>query len=250
VGKVEQQTNDQNLFGNSVKIWRELRGLSQEQLAERVESSRTQISDIERGERDVSLQVINKLARALDVAVAALFPLEAQNKIPGTEPGSVFEWNMVSILLVEDSVDDIDLTTHAFQQAHFINLVHVARDGAEALDYLFCRGKHSGRRAQDVPDVILLDLNLPKVNGLEVLEQIKANQRTKLIRVVVLTSSSMFSDMEECKRLGATSYIVKPVNFHSLSKITPHLNLEWALLKKAERVLPDKRERLRATDQP
>jgi len=233
-----ETTNDKKMFGVSVKVWRELRGLSQEKLAERAELHRTYVSDIERGARNVSLKNITRLAKALDVSIAALFPQPLQNKLPGAEQAIVSERKLVEILLVEDNDDDVALTAAAFRQAHFTNLVYTCHDGEQALDFLFCRRDFSHRRLANHPDVILLDLNLPKVNGLEILRQIKADKRTRMIPVVILTSSQMFSDMEECQRLGANSYLVKPVNFHSLSRITPHLNLEWALYKPAEKPAP------------
>jgi CheY-like chemotaxis protein/DNA-binding XRE family transcriptional regulator len=228
------KADDKKMFGTSVKVWRELRGITQETLAARADLHRTYISDVERGARNLSLKSITRLAGALDISVAALFPPARENKIPAPQRGSIYERKLVDILLVEDNADDVDLTAQAFKRAHFINLVFIARDGEEALDYLFCRGEYAHRRVANHPDVILLDLNLPKVSGLEILHQIKADKRTSMIPIVVLTSSQMFSDIEECQRLGAASYLVKPVNFHSLSRITPHLNLEWALFKQAE----------------
>jgi CheY-like chemotaxis protein/predicted XRE-type DNA-binding protein len=226
-----QEIDIKKTFGSSVRSWRKQLGLSQEELAERSDLHRTYISDVERGARNLSLESMTRLARALEIPVAALFPPES----PGGEAGAITNHGQnrefVDILLVEDNADDVALTLHAFKQARFANHVLVVSDGAEALDCVFCRGKYSDRRPEMRPQVVLLDLNLPKVSGLEVLRQIKADERTRLIPVVVLTVSEMFRDFEECERLGAESYIIKPLNFHRLSQITPRLNLDWALLK-------------------
>jgi CheY-like chemotaxis protein/DNA-binding XRE family transcriptional regulator len=226
-----EKGDDKKIFGASVKAWREMRGVSQAQLAERAGLRRTYVSDVERGSRNVSLKNITKLARSLEVSVAALFPPPGPMKNPGASQARDPERKLVDILLVEDNPDDVALTAQAFKQKRFINLVFVARDGEEALDYLFGRGTAGQRRLANPPDVILLDLNLPKVGGLEILRRLKADPRMRMIPVIVLTNSQMFSDIEECQRLGANSFIVKPVDFQSLSRITPLLNLEWALFK-------------------
>jgi len=139
----------------------------------------------------------------------------------------------VDILLVEDNADDVELTLHAFKKVRFANRVQVVTDGQEALDYLFCEGAHTDRAAGR-PQVVLLDLYLPKVSGLEVLRRLKADERTRDIPVVILTISQVFSDFSECQRLGAETYIIKPLNFQRLSQVTPRLQLDWALLKSAE----------------
>ncbi len=138
---------------------------------------------------------------------------------------------MVDIMLVEDTESDIELTLEAFKKAKLSNRVHVARDGLEALDFLFCRNQYAERKIENRPQVILLDLNLPKISGIDVLRQIKADDRLKAIHVVVLTSSQLDRDIAQCRRLGAETYIVKPVNFNNLGEVTAQLNLYWALLK-------------------
>ena len=128
--------------------------------------------------------------------------------------------NAAEILLVEDSLEDLELTQRALRNANLGNHIQVARDGAEALDFIFCEGVHVGRRIEDTPKVILLDLKLPKVDGLEVLERIKTDPRTKHIPVVVLTSSKEQVDVVKSYQLGVNSYIVKPVDPEELvSKI-------------------------------
>ena len=224
-------------FGSSVKGWRQQLGFSQEELAERADLHRTYISDVERGARNLSLESINKLAHALDISVSALFPVgegDHTNAAGGTEPGLNSGRKVVDILLVEDNVNDIELTLQAFKKARFANRVQIARDGEEALDYVFRRGKYANRPDGERPQVILLDLKLPKINGIEVLRTIKTDKRTADMSVVVLTVSEDSNDIAECMRLGANNYIVKPVNFARLSQTTPSLNLEWVLLKSSE----------------
>lgn len=219
-------------FALAVRKWRRRRGMSQEQLAERAGLHRTYISDVERGARNLSLESIRRLAHALEVSLAALFapPAESLGALGGTSVNSVFSL-FVDILLVEDSPNDVELTLHAFKQARFANKVHVVQDGVEALDYLFCRGVYSRRRHEERPQVILLDLGLPKMSGLEVLRRLKEESRTQSIPVVVLTISQDGADVEECRRLGAATYLVKPVDFHRLSQVTPQLCLDWGLFR-------------------
>jgi two-component system, response regulator len=138
--------------------------------------------------------------------------------------------NAVEILLVEDNPNDAELTLHALRQHHLSNRIHVARDGAEALDFMFCAGAHSERSLNDGPKVILLDLKLPKVDGLEVLRRIKADERMRMIPVVVLTSSREERDLVESYRLGVNSYIVKPVDFQQFVEAVRQVGLYWVLL--------------------
>ncbi len=136
----------------------------------------------------------------------------------------------VELLLVEDNPADVELTMHALTSNNITNSVRVIRDGAEALDYIFCRGPHAGRNISDRPKVILLDLKLPLVDGLEVLRQIKQNPETQSIPVVVLTSSREERDIVESYKLGVNSYIVKPVDFDQFAKAIADLGLYWAVL--------------------
>jgi CheY-like chemotaxis protein len=137
---------------------------------------------------------------------------------------------IIEILLVEDSPEDLELTCRALKNANLGNHIQIARDGAEALDFIFCEGAHAGRRIEDTPKLILLDLKLPKVDGLEVLQRIKGDPRTKLIPVVVLTSSKEQTDVVKSYSLGVNSYIVKPVNFESFSAAVQELGIYWLLL--------------------
>ena len=139
---------------------------------------------------------------------------------------------VVEILLVEDNPDDLELTLSTFREHRLVNCIQVARDGAEALDFLFCTGDFAGRDPCSSPRLILLDLKLPKVDGLEILRQVKANPRTREIPVVVLTSSHLDRDLAECYRLGVNSYLVKPVGFENFKEAVQRLGHYWLLLNK------------------
>jgi len=133
------------------------------------------------------------------------------------------------ILMVEDDPRDTDLTLTALQEYNLGNEVIVTRDGEEALDYLYCRGKFRGRTTEN-PAVLLLDLKLPKVDGLEVLQQIKADEQLKMIPVVVLTSSREERDMVASYKLGVNAYVVKPVDFHEFVNAIKELGIFWAII--------------------
>ncbi|MEQ1860646.1 MAG: response regulator [Chthoniobacteraceae bacterium] len=140
------------------------------------------------------------------------------------------EQRSVEILLVEDNPQDLELAQRALRNANLTNRIHVARDGAEALDFIFCEGSHASRKIEDSPNVILLDLKLPKVDGLEVLKRIKADPRTSAIPVVMLTSSKEQNDVLESYQLGVNSYIVKPVNFERFTEAVQQIGMYWLLL--------------------
>jgi two-component system, response regulator len=135
-----------------------------------------------------------------------------------------------AILLVEDNPDDVALTLRAFARNNILNDVVIARDGIEALDYLFARGDHADRDPRDVPAMILLDLKLPKLDGLEVLKQIRAAPAIRLVPVVILTSSREEQDRLRSYSLGANSYVQKPVDFECFSEATRQLGLYWLVL--------------------
>jgi two-component system response regulator len=135
-----------------------------------------------------------------------------------------------TILLVEDNADDEALTFRALVKNNISNQLVVARDGAEALDYLFATGQYSGRDMSTGPQVVLLDLNLPKVSGLEVLRQLRANERTKLLPVVILTSSTEEQDRLQGYDYGANSYVRKPVDFNHFIEAVRQLGLYWLIL--------------------
>jgi two-component system response regulator len=138
----------------------------------------------------------------------------------------------VEILLIEDSPDDAALAIRALKKQNLANkLVHL-KNGAEAIDFLFGEGEFKDRNLENVPKVILLDLKMPKVNGMEVLAKVKSDARTKCIPIVVLTSSAEDPDIKKCYELGANSYIVKPVDFDNFSKAVTELGFYWMLLNK------------------
>ncbi|MFP7723300.1 response regulator [Lysobacter sp. A3-1-A15] len=137
------------------------------------------------------------------------------------------------ILLVEDNPDDVELTRIAFDEAKIANNLVVVGDGAEALDYLFARGAHAGRDPADVPSIVLLDLNLPKVDGREVLQAIRANEATRTLPVVVLTTSTEPFDVEASYALGVNSYIQKPVDFEQFVWAVKQVGLYWLVLNHA-----------------
>lgn len=138
--------------------------------------------------------------------------------------------NAVEILLVEDNPDDVELTLRALKNQNISNHIEVVRDGAEALDFIFCTGQFEHRSMENAPKLVLLDLKLPKVDGLEVLEKIKSDPRTKAIPIVVLTSSTEERDIVESYKLGVNSYITKPVDFEQFSESVRQLGLYWLLL--------------------
>jgi len=133
------------------------------------------------------------------------------------------------ILIVEDDPKDVELTLTALEEYNLVNEVVVTRDGEEALDYLYCRGNFK-MRTSDNPAVLLLDLKLPKVDGLEVLQQIKSNEKLKMIPVVVLTSSREERDMVASYKLGVNAYVVKPVDFHEFVNAIKELGIFWAVI--------------------
>ncbi len=134
------------------------------------------------------------------------------------------------ILLVEDNPDDVQLTLRALKKSNIMNDVIVAQDGIEALDYLFGSGAHAGRDTKILPQVILLDLKMPKMDGLEVLQRIRKDERTTLLPVVVLTTSSEDRDRVESYKLGANSYVRKPVDFNQFAQAVNQLGLYWLVL--------------------
>lgn len=229
-----ESSDTRSRFATSVRRWRNRRGFSQEELAERANLHRTYISDVERGARNLSLESINKLAMALEVSVPILFSNAEELTNGDTAQGSMAMMpssSFVNVLLVEDNPDDVTLTLEAFKRARFVNTVHVARDGAEALERLFGKAGIAEEPAAGRNWIILLDLELPKVKGMEILRRLKADMRTAAIPVVLLTASDNAQDIAASQKLGATAYITKPVDLYGLSRVTPELCLVWALIK-------------------
>ena len=139
----------------------------------------------------------------------------------------------VEILLVEDNVQDIELALHALRREKLANNIEVARDGEEALDFLFCRGKYSDRRMEEQPRLVLLDLKLPKVDGLEVLRQVKGDPRTKAVPIVIMTSSQEERDLVAGYKLGVNAYIQKPVDFDEFRQMVNQIGLFWMVVNQA-----------------
>ena len=210
------------LLGAAIKAERSALGISQEELAFRAGLHRTYVSDVERGARNPSLESVEKLARALEFTVPMLFERATHGN--GRN-------QLVEILLVGDNPVDVKFTLRAFEKAHITNPLHVVNDGAQALDFVFGTGLYAHRAEIEQPLIILLDLNLPKKSGLEVLREIKAHKRTQEIPVIVLTASNRDRDIDECRRLGADRYIVKPVGFQNFSEVTHHFRFGWALVE-------------------
>jgi len=136
----------------------------------------------------------------------------------------------IEILLVEDNPDDVELTLHALRRENLANSIHVARDGEEALEFLFCNGPHAERFFERPPKLILLDLKLPKVDGMEVLKRLKGDPRTRTIPVVILTSSKEERDLVTVYGLGANSYIQKPVDFDQFRETVKTVGLYWLVI--------------------
>jgi len=136
----------------------------------------------------------------------------------------------IEVLLVEDNASDAEMTIRALKKNNLVNKLLHLTDGAEALDFIFAEGEYSGRQMENLPKVILLDLKMPKVSGIEVLRRIKTDERTKKIPVVVLTSSKEDPDIQACYALGVNSYVVKPVDFNEFQKAISELGLFWMII--------------------
>jgi len=139
------------------------------------------------------------------------------------------ETHEIEILIVEDNQDDLDMALRALRKANLTNKIQTVRDGAEALEFIFCEGAFAGRKFENPPKVILLDLKLPKIDGMEVLKRIKGDPRTRMIPVVILTSSKEQRDVIQSYHLGVNSYIVKPVNFEQFAAAVQELGMYWLL---------------------
>lgn len=145
----------------------------------------------------------------------------------------MYHLNVIDILLAEDNPKDAELTIRAFKKQNIANRMFVVEDGEEALDFLFCRGKYSDRENKQNPRVVLLDLKLPKVNGLEVLRAMKSDERTRIVPVVIVTSSREDPDIQVAYQLGANSYVVKPVGFDTFMESVANIGLYWLLVNQA-----------------
>jgi CheY-like chemotaxis protein/DNA-binding XRE family transcriptional regulator len=229
-------------FGMVVREFRKERRMSQEELANRSGLHRTYITDIERGTRNVSLKNITRIAEAIGIGLPEMFArFEVLSKQESAAPDDAaalsYRRKPVEILLVEDDENFIELTVHALERWNISNTVHVVRNGADALEFLF---EHSPSNEQRVPNpkVILLDLNIPLVDGFEVLERIRNNPKTKEIPVVVLTSSSGEADKARCSALGVDEFLTKPINAELFSSVMRRLGFHLLLLEADETARP------------
>ena len=148
------------------------------------------------------------------------------------------DYQQVEILLAEDSPADAEMTLRALRKNNLANRVHWVKDGAEALDFIFCAGAYAGREGAQAPKLILLDIKMPKVDGIEVLRRLKADESARKIPVVVMTSSNEERDVVESYRLGVNSYVVKPVQFEALAESVVQLGLYWALINRVPEARP------------
>ncbi len=219
-------------FGASVRRLRFRLGISQEELADRANLHRTYIAGIERGGRNITLKSLEKLARALQVSVVELLKPPGKGREQAMGAGGA-KGTLQEILLVEQNSHDIEIILAAFSEAGIANPVRVARDGAEALDYLFCAGAFAHRSTAQRPAVVLLDLELPRIAGVDVLRRMRRHPTTGQIPVIILTASGKGRDLAECQRLGASSHMIKPFDMRDFNELTPQLRLQWALLEPA-----------------
>lgn len=221
-------------LGVAIKTERSALGLSQEQLAERAGLHRTYVSDVERGTRNPSIAIVERLADALELPISVLFD-RASHAVESRES--------VEVLLVEDDPRDLQRAVRAFERARIINPLHIVRDGAAALEFLFATGPYLHRSYAAFPNLILLDLDLPNRSGLEVLQRIRADELTKKIPVIVLTRSRRDRDLAEFRRLGVEDYLVKPIDFEQFHQVTAKLSLAWRLVQPTRAETPPSRRR-------
>jgi CheY-like chemotaxis protein/DNA-binding XRE family transcriptional regulator len=217
----------QATLGIVVRTCRQSLGITQEELAWRADLHRTYIADVERGARNLSLQSIANLADALQVTVGSLLTF-AGGGLALTKESSRPR-KLGEILLVEDDLADVELTLRSLKRASLVNPVRVVRNGQEAIDFFFGADGRARRGERSPPLLVLLDLGLPNVPGLDVLRRLKSDARTREIPVVVLTGSRHDRNITECARLGAANYIIKPVELPDLRRVSARLNLRWSL---------------------
>jgi CheY-like chemotaxis protein len=224
-------------FGASVRIWRRRLGFSQDELAWRAGLHRTYVCDIERGTRNVSLESIEKLSRALEISTATLFSYWVYSS--QGRPIELPDRSLVDVLYVENEVEVFEAAIESLRLAGVANRFRLARDGEEALAMLRApelskKALLGGKETQSEryrPQIILLDLGLPKRNSLEVLGHLKGDSETASIPVVVVTGPAGKTEWLRSEGLGATDYIVKPLSFRKLISVASHLSLQWGLLR-------------------
>ena len=227
------------VLGSAIQSRRKSLSLSQEELGFRSGLHRTYIADIERGSRNLSLASIAKLAKALEISLSDLFA--SVHGAPGSPRNARSagrdrrQWNghLVEVLLVEDNHADAELAVRALKESNLSNRIHLVGDGHKALNFIFRTGAYAKRRTIKGPLVVLLDLNLPGLDGMEVLRRIKSDPRSRMVPVIILTVSRHESDIAESRKLGADGYIMKPVDFEQFSLTMPRVGFHWLLLNKA-----------------
>jgi two-component system, response regulator len=225
-------------FGTVVRQMRIAKKISQEVLAERAQLHRTYLTDVEHGKRNLSIDSIHKIAAALEVSITDLFsqiehaPMAHADVVLQDAVSTSERHHAVEILVVEDDPSYVELTLHALRMGNVSNKIHVVRDGEEALQYFFPKNEIDAHTAPAIPKLILLDLKLPKVDGIEVLQKIRSHELTSSIPVIVMTSSNDVVDFKQCQELGVQEYIVKPFNFEQFSRIMLLVGFRWLLLDK------------------
>lgn len=223
-------------FGSVVRSQRLSAGFSQEELAHRSGLHRTYVTDVERGARNPSLNSIKKLSGALGVSLSELFRLVEGGELPAQLPGGpgdsreILHQRFAEILIADNEPGEIDSTLKALKEKNLANTVHFARDGTDALDFVFCTGPYKKRDILHPPELIVLDLKLDKVDGVEVLDRIRQNPITKSVPVVALVSQSG-QDIGRAQQLGISDVIVKPLDFQKLVTAVSQTGLSWALVK-------------------
>ncbi|MBI3921711.1 MAG: helix-turn-helix domain-containing protein [Armatimonadetes bacterium] len=237
---MNQTVDLRHQVGSSIRTRRLQVGLTQESLALEAGLNRTYISDVERGSRNLSLDTIQRLARALDIPLSRLLAEDPVPSIVGAaqaEPpvAQAAQAKQVEILLVEDNPGHMELALRALQDNHVTNPIHMVDDGEKALDFIFCSGAYSHRRIEDRHLVLLLDLGLPGIHGTDVLRRLRADERTRSFPVVVLTVSQSQRDFAESQRLGIDGYIVKPVDGNKFRPAMAQVGLGWELVTQGGR---------------
>jgi two-component system response regulator len=230
-----EKSDLRKMFGAEVKRRRTELGLSQEELAERADLHRTYVSDVESGKRNPSLASIQRLAGALGAPLSVVFGSAegtALRPAPGRVDGHPAAADRTAdILLADGDAKTTQITLAVFRRLKLTNRVLAVRNGEEVLDYIFCRGAHATRVNRRFPQVVLLDLDLPKLAGLEVLRQLKADHRTRLIPIVPMSGLPKDRRAKEAARLGGEVCLLKPLTFDSFSQIMPKLSFSLTLFK-------------------
>lgn len=221
-------------FGAAVRAQRKRLGISQEELAGRAGLHRTYVADVERGARNLSLASIEKLAQGLEVPIPELFAQSAG--FTKREPSG-----LVDILLVESDLQEAERIMGAFEAVNLTNRVHVVRDGAEAMEFISHSGRYARRHMEDRPQVILLNLDLTGMSGLEFLRTVKGSRQTRAIPVVILAGAERGQDVAASLRMGAEACLAKPIDFKRFATVVPQLRMNWALLRNSTNALVEHR---------